>query len=307
MAREDLSCPALVKKFFAQLNEKKNSLNSMKPKLTPTNVHTTKNNLALVQSTKKRIRNEFFEDEDVDDSTNSKEIKKSKSDKEFKTKLDQFLSQFNGSWLAFRVENGKYELQYRKNDEIESPNNHKRQPSKASQEKLKRFQQKLYKICSEKGLKPILLENNVDDAYISDKFQFILECKWSQDINVDKDVVVGCDCTPLCNQKTECCPGGMSAEFAYRKGKLNIEQGKPIFECNKLCKCDENCQNRVVQRGRQYKVSKKRNKTRFLNLKHHFYSFLNLKHHFYSFVYFAPITIAVGGLKLWKQSKKIRS
>ena len=43
--------------------------------------------------------------------------------------------------------------------------------------------------------------------------------------------------------------------FPYTKfGKLRIEPGVPIYECNKRCKCGPNCANRVVQKGRKVKL-----------------------------------------------------
>jgi hypothetical protein len=37
---------------------------------------------------------------------------------------------------------------------------------------------------------------------------------------------------------------------AYTKaGRLKVEVGTPIYECNSRCLCKEDCVNRVVQRG----------------------------------------------------------
>ena len=33
--------------------------------------------------------------------------------------------------------------------------------------------------------------------------------------------------------------------------RLRVELGTPIYECNKICKCDQDCTNRVVQKGRK--------------------------------------------------------
>jgi len=44
-------------------------------------------------------------------------------------------------------------------------------------------------------------------------------------------------------------------EFAYNKhGRLQIP-GYPIFECNDLCGCGDECRNRVVQQGRKVPVN----------------------------------------------------
>ncbi|KAJ7720302.1 hypothetical protein DFH07DRAFT_760927, partial [Mycena maculata] len=79
--------------------------------------------------------------------------------------------------------------------------------------------------------------------------------------------LVGCDCKGKCNPKSTTCscvkrqssfykelhdPG-----FAYdNKGRLRVQTGIPIFECNALCSCDDDeCKNRVVQHGRKCSVN----------------------------------------------------
>lgn len=74
-------------------------------------------------------------------------------------------------------------------------------------------------------------------------------------IEIPNDPPVGCNCTEengQCSLKSECCPEQFDAQFAYNaRGLVRVKQGTPIFECNKACKCSENCQNRVVQKGRK--------------------------------------------------------
>lgn len=44
-------------------------------------------------------------------------------------------------------------------------------------------------------------------------------------------------------------------DFAYdNQGTILVAPGYPVYECNTLCKCDENCRNRVVQKGSKYAV-----------------------------------------------------
>lgn len=44
--------------------------------------------------------------------------------------------------------------------------------------------------------------------------------------------------------------------FAYTANKrLRVAPGTPIYECNKACKCSSDCCNRVVQGGRNIKLS----------------------------------------------------
>ncbi|KAJ7243041.1 hypothetical protein C8J57DRAFT_1083889 [Mycena rebaudengoi] len=81
--------------------------------------------------------------------------------------------------------------------------------------------------------------------------------------------LTGCDCIGKCDPKSKTCaclqkqapfledfvPPG----FAYdNKGRLRTP-GTPIFECNSLCRCDdEECKNRVVQRGRKCAIKIKK-------------------------------------------------
>lgn len=54
--------------------------------------------------------------------------------------------------------------------------------------------------------------------------------------------------------KTEktCCSSFNGHRMAYTAhGRLRVELGTPIYECNKKCTCDKECTNRVVQKGRK--------------------------------------------------------
>ncbi|KAF8661635.1 hypothetical protein AX16_001277 [Volvariella volvacea WC 439] len=72
--------------------------------------------------------------------------------------------------------------------------------------------------------------------------------------------LVGCDCVGRCDPRSKTCKclqrqrefsGEISPDFAYdARGKLKTPD-YPIFECNTLCGCSEDCRNRVVQHGRQ--------------------------------------------------------
>ncbi|KAF8908214.1 hypothetical protein CPB84DRAFT_1870809 [Gymnopilus junonius] len=75
--------------------------------------------------------------------------------------------------------------------------------------------------------------------------------------------LVSCNCKGGCNPKSKTCAclkrqkevtGDPTMEFAYDKnGRLKIP-GFPVFECNDLCGCGPECQNRVVQHGRKVQV-----------------------------------------------------
>ena len=74
---------------------------------------------------------------------------------------------------------------------------------------------------------------------------------------IPDDPVIGCECDSACSLATAktCCPALNSPEtsdFPYTKyGYIRLDVGRPIYECNKRCKCGPDCYNRVVQKGRK--------------------------------------------------------
>ena len=88
--------------------------------------------------------------------------------------------------------------------------------------------------------------------YLDDRLNFLQPC---EGIIIPDDPPIGCECPEgKCGIKTEktCCPSFNAHRIAYNfAGKLRVELGTPIYECNKRCKCDKECANRVVQKGRK--------------------------------------------------------
>ena len=72
---------------------------------------------------------------------------------------------------------------------------------------------------------------------------------------IPEDPLLGCECAGGCDSGVAagCCPSTNDAVFPYSKfGRLRLEVGMPVFECNKRCACNpEQCFNRVVQKGRK--------------------------------------------------------
>ncbi|EHB06120.1 Histone-lysine N-methyltransferase SETMAR [Heterocephalus glaber] len=76
------------------------------------------------------------------------------------------------------------------------------------------------------------------------------------DIDPSQITFPGCVCV-----KTPCLPGSCSClhyeetyddNLCLRDTGSEAQYAKPIFECNVLCQCGDNCRNRVVQRGLQF-------------------------------------------------------
>ncbi|XP_072034491.1 histone-lysine N-methyltransferase SETDB1-B-like isoform X2 [Amphiura filiformis] len=81
-------------------------------------------------------------------------------------------------------------------------------------------------------------------------------------INTDPEYLMCCDCTDNCMDKSKCAcwqltiestavnPSGTKDKKAgYMNRRLIEHLPTGIFECNKRCKCNQQCHNRVVQHG----------------------------------------------------------
>lgn len=114
--------------------------------------------------------------------------------------------------------------------------------------KLKLWEEEMNAIATEDAV--VTVENNIDLEGPPQGFIYTNDYIPSEGIIIPDEPVVGCDCKEGCNGRAKnCCYQNL---FPYvKKGRVNIIQGIPIYECNKLCTCDENCRNRVVQHGRK--------------------------------------------------------
>lgn len=86
-------------------------------------------------------------------------------------------------------------------------------------------------------------------------------------INVESEFLCGCDCTDNCQDKTKCACWQMTIQgqkiipnlyndpnigYSYRRLPERVLTG--IYECNKTCKCNKSCLNRVVQQPLSQKL-----------------------------------------------------
>jgi len=98
--------------------------------------------------------------------------------------------------------------------------------------------------------------NDVDLEGPPNTMEYINAYKASEGIELPDDPPLGCACSECKNGSSDCCPGQAGYDFPYTaNGKLRLNVGFPIYECNKRCECPPNCRNRVVQKGRTVKMA----------------------------------------------------
>lgn len=118
--------------------------------------------------------------------------------------------------------------------------------------KLRNWEEHLNQVDKSKKL---IVENNVDLSGPPESFTYINQCIPGPGITIPDEPPIGCDCT-ACNCRSKSCCGMQAGLFAYTANKrLRVASGTPIYECNKACKCSSECCNRVVQGGRNIKLS----------------------------------------------------
>ncbi|KAF7286747.1 hypothetical protein GWI33_004370 [Rhynchophorus ferrugineus] len=116
--------------------------------------------------------------------------------------------------------------------------------------KLKRWEDIINRM--DKSDAPISIINDVDLEFPPENFSYINDYVPTGNIEIPTFPDVHCECTECGPGIKSCCGKQVNRSFNYTlNGKMNVNPGNAIFECNKLCKCPPNCRNRVVQQGRR--------------------------------------------------------
>lgn len=102
----------------------------------------------------------------------------------------------------------------------------------------------------------IKVENNIDLEGPPDLFVYARDYIPRNNIVIPNNPPIGCNCKKDCQNSHDCC-NEISGYSAVYDGSKNIivPPGYPIYECNKKCKCTEQCSNRVVQLGSEVEIS----------------------------------------------------
>nr|XP_026498615.1 histone-lysine N-methyltransferase SUV39H2-like isoform X1 [Vanessa tameamea] len=103
--------------------------------------------------------------------------------------------------------------------------------------------------------KKLAVENDVDLTGPPENFTYINESIPGAGVVIPNEPPIGCECE-ACNCRSKSCCGMQAGLFAYTVNRrLRVATGTPVYECNKACKCSPDCNNRVVQRGRNFKLT----------------------------------------------------
>ncbi|TFK64560.1 SET domain-containing protein [Pluteus cervinus] len=113
---------------------------------------------------------------------------------------------------------------------------------------------------------PIQVINDVDDDPAPPwEFHYSNQMWHTDDVPApDMQNLVSCKCIGKCDPKKGNCAcaerqkqqaNGTILDFAYDRNRRLKAFEYPIFECNELCACGDDCRNRVVQHGRMVTVN----------------------------------------------------
>ncbi|KAG5890552.1 hypothetical protein JTB14_028303 [Gonioctena quinquepunctata] len=120
----------------------------------------------------------------------------------------------------------------------------------AQLKKLNNWEEMINKM--DKGEAVITVENKVDLECPPEGFTYINEYVATDGIEIPTEPTSGCDCEECGPKIKNCCGRQPYNGFTFKaRSRINVNPGIAIYECNKKCKCDQDCRNRVVQNGRK--------------------------------------------------------
>lgn len=118
--------------------------------------------------------------------------------------------------------------------------------------KLRQWEEHINQVDKSKKL---VVENIADLAGPPENFTYINQSIPGVGVVIPDEPPIGCECS-ACNCRSKTCCGMQGGLYAYTvKKRLRVASGTPIYECNKACKCSSECSNRVVQHGRNIKLT----------------------------------------------------
>lgn len=118
--------------------------------------------------------------------------------------------------------------------------------------KLKQWEEHMNQVDKSNRL---VVENDADLSGPPENFTYINQSIPGAGVVIPNEPPIGCDCS-ACNCRSKTCCGMQAGLYAYTvKKRLRVASGTPIYECNKACKCSSECSNRVVQHGRNIKLT----------------------------------------------------
>jgi len=106
---------------------------------------------------------------------------------------------------------------------------------------------------------PVPAYNDVDNEPFPNSIMWVVENTFGPGLEDflkkgDNEFLVGCNCNDFCTRYEDCvCMTENIQGPPYSEdGTIQLEVGMPIYECNRLCYCPENCPNRLVQHGPRF-------------------------------------------------------
>ncbi|CAG2104447.1 unnamed protein product [Medioppia subpectinata] len=132
--------------------------------------------------------------------------------------------------------------------------------------RLARFVNKCNKEITETGEGLEISVANDYDLEVPELEEYVGECVYDSRetpkltaTDAEKYTIPSCECQDCFKQQDECCtPPGIPMIYdrkgLLQKTILNKINNPMIFECNRNCKCGADCPNRVIQRGRRYRL-----------------------------------------------------